>query len=92
MFHVGHAGRLDAKVANNKAKGDVMPHVMPQSRRVLILIIASDGKAFLKEFVRKDAGLWESVHTLANFDIYLSIGIDNFGEIVFVNYFLGTNI
>jgi hypothetical protein len=69
MFHVGHAGCLNAKVINDKAKGDVTPHGTPKARHVLSLIIASDGKAFLKEFVCKDASLWEPVHTLANFDI-----------------------
>ncbi len=48
MFHIGHAGRLDAKVVGDKAKGDVMPHVMPKARCVLTLIIASDGKACFK--------------------------------------------
>jgi hypothetical protein len=92
MFHVSHAGHLDAKVVNDKAIGDVTPHVTPKARRVLSMIIAFDGKAFLKEFVRKDAGLWEPVHTLANFDLYPSVGVNNFGEIVFVNYFLGKDI
>ncbi len=92
MFHVGYAGHLDAKAVNNKANGDVTSHVMPKTRRVLTLIIASDGEEFLKEFVCKEAGLWEPVHTLANFDIYPSVGIDNFVEIVFVNYFLGKDI
>jgi hypothetical protein len=92
MFHVGHADPLDAKVVSDKARGDVTPHVMPKSRRVLTLIIASDGMAFLKEFVRDDAGLWEPVHTLANFNIYPSAGINNFSKIVFVNYFLGKDI
>jgi hypothetical protein len=88
MFHVRHAGPLDAKVGNN----NVMPQVMPKSRHVLTLIIASDGKAFLEEFVCKDASLWELVHTLANFDIHQSAGLDNFVAIVFVNYFLGKDI
>jgi hypothetical protein len=92
MFHVGHAGLHDAKVGDDKAKGDVTSHVMPKSRHVLTLIIASDGKAFLEEFVCKDAGLWELVHTLANFDIHPSAGINNFVAIVFVNYFLGKDI
>jgi hypothetical protein len=46
MFHVGHAGHLDAKVIDNKAKNDVTPHVTPQSRLleecnpvVLVLIL-----------------------------------------------------
>ncbi len=82
MFHVSHAGRLDAKVVDDKAEGDVMPHVVPQSRCVLTLIVASDGKAFLVEFVCEGAGLWEPVHTLENFDIHPSVGVDNFGEIV----------
>jgi hypothetical protein len=92
MFHVGHAGCLDTKVINNKAKGDVTPHVMPKSRHVLTLITASDGKVFLEKFVPKDASLWEPVHTLANFDIYPSVGVNNFVEIVLVNYFLGKDI
>ncbi len=66
MFHAGHAGCLDAKVIDDKAKGDVTPHGTPKARHVLALIIASDGKAFL---LCKDASLWEPVHTLANFDI-----------------------
>jgi hypothetical protein len=92
MFHVSHAGCLDAKDINNKAKGDDMLHVMPKSRCVLTLIIASDGKVFLEEFVCKDAGLWEPIHTFAIFDIYPSVGVNNFGEIEFVNYFLGKDI
>jgi hypothetical protein len=48
---------LMPKIVDDKAEGDVTPHVMPQSRRVLTLIVASDGEAFLEEFVCKDAGL-----------------------------------
>jgi hypothetical protein len=92
MFHVGHAGCLGAKVVDDKAKGDVTPHVTPKSRHVLTLITASDGKALLKEFVCKDAGLWEPVYTLANFNIHPSISNHNFIKIVFVNYFLGKDI
>jgi hypothetical protein len=92
MLHVGHAGCLDAKIVNNKAEGDVTPHMTPQARRVLTLIVASDGEAFLEKFVCKDAGLWEPVHTLANFDIYPSVGVNNFIEIVFVDDFLGKDI
>jgi hypothetical protein len=29
MFHVSHTGCFDAEVIDDKAKGDVMPHVMP---------------------------------------------------------------
>jgi hypothetical protein len=92
MFPVGHAGHLNAKVVNNKVEGDVTPHVMPQSRRVLTLIVASDGKAFFGEFVCKDAGLWEPIHTLSNFNIYPSDGVDYLGEIVFVDDFLGKDV
>jgi hypothetical protein len=69
-----------------------MPHVTPKSRCVYTLIIDSDGEVFLEEFVHEDAGLWEPVHTLTNFDMYPSVGIDNFVEVVFVNYFLGKDI
>jgi hypothetical protein len=57
MFHVSHTGHFDAKFFDNKAKGDVMPHVTPYIRCVLTLIVASDGKALFKEFICKDAGL-----------------------------------
>jgi hypothetical protein len=92
MFHVSRAGYFDAKVVGNKAEGDVTPHVTPQSRRVLTLIVASDGKAFLEEFVCKDAGLWEPIHSLSNFDKYPSVGVDNVSEIVFVDDFLGKDV
>ncbi len=65
-----------------------MPHVLPQSSRVLTLIVASYGKVLLEEFVHKDAGLWEPVHTLAN----PSISVDNSGEIVLVNDFSGKDV
>ena len=77
MLHVGHAGHFDAKVVNDKAEGDVTPHVMPQSRHVLTLIVASDGKAFLEKFVPEDAGLWEPIHTLSNFVIYPSCWMES---------------
>ena len=92
MFCVGHACCVDAKVVDENAGGDVMPHVMPQSRHVLTLIVASDGKAFLKEFVCKDAGLWEPIHTLSNFDVYPSVDVNHVGEIVFVDDFLGKDV
>jgi hypothetical protein len=57
MFHVGHASCFDAKIVDDKAEGDVTPHVTPQTRHVLTLIVASDGEAFLKEFICKDADL-----------------------------------
>jgi hypothetical protein len=44
MFHAGHACCFDAKAVDNKAEGDVMPHVMPQSRRVLTLIVPLKNK------------------------------------------------
>jgi hypothetical protein len=58
----------------------------------MTLIIASVGKAFLKEFVCEDAGLWEPIHALANFDMYLLVGINNFVEIIFFYFFLGKDI
>jgi hypothetical protein len=48
MLHVGHTGHLDAKVVHDEAKSDFAPHVSPQTRCVLTLIVAFDGKAFFK--------------------------------------------
>jgi hypothetical protein len=49
---------LMQEVVDNEAKGDVTPHVMPYTRRVLALTVASDGKVFFEELICKDAGLW----------------------------------
>jgi hypothetical protein len=57
MLHIGHTGHLDAKVVHDKAKSDVASHVLPQTRCVLTLIVASDSKAFFEEFICKDASL-----------------------------------
>jgi hypothetical protein len=92
MFHVGHTGHFDAKVVNNKAECDVMPHVTPQTRHVLTLIEASDGKAFFVDFICKDASLGQAVHALLNFDIYLSVGVNNVSETIFVDNILGKDV
>ncbi len=92
MFHVGHAGCLDAKAVDDKAEGDVMPHVPPQSRRVLTMIVASDGEVFLEEFVCEDTCLWEPVNSLTNFNINPAVGFNNGCEIVFVDDFLGKDV
>jgi hypothetical protein len=92
MFHVGHAGCFDAKVINKKAEGDVTSHVMPQPRCVLALIVASDGKAFFDEFICKDAGLGYTVHALSNFNTYPSVDVNNVGEPILVDNFLGKDV
>jgi hypothetical protein len=91
MLHVGDAGCLDAKIIDDKAEGSLL-HVTPKSRHVLTLIVTSEGKVFSEEFVCEDAGLWEPIHTLQNFDIYPSIGINSFVEIVFVDDFVRKDI
>ncbi len=57
MLHVGHTGHLDAKVVHDKAQSDVASHVLPQTRCVLRLKVASDGKAIFEEFICEDASL-----------------------------------
>ncbi len=39
VIEIGHVCYFDAKVVNNEAKGDGLPHVTPQSQQVLALII-----------------------------------------------------
>jgi hypothetical protein len=43
VIEIGYVRNFDAKVVNNEAKGDGPPHVMPQSRHVLALIIPPGG-------------------------------------------------
>ncbi len=57
MLHVGHTGNLNAKVVHDKAQSDVASHVLPQTRCVLRLKVASDGEVFFEEFICKDASL-----------------------------------
>ena len=57
MLHVGHTGHLDARVVHDEAKSDVASHVLPQTRCVLRLKVASDGEVVFEEFICKDASL-----------------------------------
>jgi hypothetical protein len=43
VIEIGYVRYFDAKVVDNKAKGDDPPHVTPQSRRVLALTVTLGG-------------------------------------------------
>jgi hypothetical protein len=55
-------GGFNAKVVDDEAEHDVVPHVPPESGGVLTMIIPFWIQTFLKEFVGQYAGLGETVH------------------------------
>ena len=73
---------LDAKIIHYKDKGEVASVVFPEPGCVSAFIVAVSSKAFAKEIVGKDTGLWKAVHTFAYFGVYPTV-VDEVVEIVF---------
>ncbi len=67
---------LDAKVVDHKTEADVLPHVTPQARCVLAMIVSLCIESLFKEFVGKDASLGKAVHTRLDFDVHPTLVID----------------
>jgi hypothetical protein len=59
---------------------------------VLTLIVALAGKVFFEEFICEDARLGWPIHAFLNLDINLSIGVNNVGEPILVDNFLGKDL
>jgi hypothetical protein len=72
MIQVGISNVLDGKVVNNEFKHDGAPFVAPEPRGCGCLVVVEFGKAFLEEFVGKDACLGETLHATAHFKVDLS--------------------
>jgi hypothetical protein len=73
---------FDAKVVNNKSKGDCPPHVAPQFGRVLALIVSLGSKLLLQQIVHKNVGLWETVHPHPDLDVDPSAELGNVLQVI----------
>ncbi len=67
---------FDAEVVDNKTEDDAAPHVPPEARCVLALVVPFFGEALFKELVGEDAGLGEAIHPLLDFDVYPSVFVN----------------
>ncbi len=62
MSDVFEGGGINAKVVDDEAEHDVMPHVPPEAGGMLTMIIPFCVQTFLEEFVGQYAGLGETIH------------------------------
>ena len=76
MDHVGFVCDFDAEVVDDKTEDDAEPHVPPETRGVLVLVVPFFGEALVKELVGEDAGLGEAIHPLLDFDVYPSVFVN----------------
>ncbi len=88
MIQVSITNVLDGKVVNNECKHDGAPFVAPDPGGGGCLVVVKFGKAFLEEFVGKDACLGETVHATAHFEVDPGVA-GNLVELVLVDEFLG---
>ena len=72
-----------AKIVDNKAENNVSCCVLPKACCVLDWVVAKSCQVFNQLVVRKSASLWETTHSLPNFDQYISV----FGYVVEVVLF-----
>ena len=89
MVHVVHVGDFYPKIVDNEAENYATPDVSPEARSVLALVVTLFGQSLFEELVGDDAGLWEAVHAFANFDVHLSVGVDQVPEVVLDNDLFG---
>jgi hypothetical protein len=60
---------FNAKVVDDEAEHDVAPHVPPEAKGVLTMMIPFCIQIFLEEFVGQYAGLGKTIH--AHFDFHI---------------------
>jgi hypothetical protein len=70
-----HVIDFDAKVINNETNGDGRTHVVPQSKRVLALMVPLGGNLFFQQLVCKNASLGETLYPHLDLDVDPSIGL-----------------
>ncbi len=84
---VGEAQVLDAKVVGNEAEGDVVALVTPEaggSRRGGVAVF---GKVGGEANIGNEAGLFEAVHALADFNVDPSVRGSNVVQVVLLDDF-----
>jgi hypothetical protein len=84
---------FDAKVVNNKAKGDGPLHVTPQSGRCLLALIIPLGReAFFQQIVCQNASLGETVHPLPDLNVDTSASLGNVTQVIGKYYFFWDDV
>ncbi len=85
---MGITNVLDSKVVNNECKHDGVPFVAAEPGGGGCNIVVKFGKAFLEEFVGKDACLGETVHATAHFKVDPGVVV-NLVKLLLIDEFLG---
>ena len=73
VFEVVVANILYPEVIHAQVEPDGTGDVLPEAGRVRLLEISMAGEALAEEFVGKNAGLWEAVHSPAYFHVGITI-------------------
>ena len=60
---------FDAKIVDTEGEADGVPFVGPKTWGELALLVAVFVEAFLEQLLGNQAGLWEAIHSLFNFDV-----------------------
>ena len=69
MINVVLRSVANAKVVHDESEHDVACLMFEEARSISALIVAMASEVFYESNLRQAAGLWESVHALANFEI-----------------------
>ena len=78
---------LDTKVINKQAKHNGAPLMAPQARSGGALVVAVLFETFFEENVGHGPRLWETINSVANFEVNPAIGMDVVHESVLVDEF-----
>ena len=88
MIGVGFRKEFDAEVINRESERGATIGVAPEAGSVRDREVTVRGKVRGELIIRKDGGFLETVHTLADFDVDVTLGVEvRFGEVGFGNNF-----
>ncbi len=73
---------IDAKVVNTESEQERLPAMFPKAWCDVALMVAVLVEAFFKEFLCKDACLWETIHSLLYFVVDCTIVGSQVNEVV----------
>jgi hypothetical protein len=89
MIGIFFVDKLDAKIVDNKAEGDVARAMPLETGGTGCWEVTIRSKVFGEALMGDESGLFEPVHAFSNFDVDPSVGGDYVKQVVLLYDFVG---
>ena len=76
MIGVWLREEFNTEIINRESERSASIDVAPEARSMFNREVAIRGEVLSELFVREDGGFFEAIHTLADFDVYISLGVE----------------